>query len=505
MSASNASRCAARSDVGPQSIAELEGRIARDLELLLIPPTKAWLQPQSHPQWGPLLDVAIIGAGMAGLSAAFALKRLGVFNVRVFDRSPTGYEGPWATYARMEMLRSPPELTGPALGFANLTFRAWFEAQYGRTAWDGVHRIPRTQWMDYLRWYSRVIEVPIENEVALEEMQGDAHAVRLGLRSAAGVRQLAARRVVLATGRDGLGGPYVPRPFRDLDRRYWAHSSDDIDFAALRGKTVGVIGAGASALDNAAEALEAGATRVAMLLRRPDVPRINRGMGINSPGMWHGFNRLALAQRWSIVQHIADHAIPPPRDSMLRCSRHPNFSIIVRCAMNDVDVKDQRVLLVTSRGRLVFDYLLLCTGFAVDWPRRPELCSLAPHVVFWRDRFAPDGSDGFDQAEVPFLGADLEFLQRRPGDAPWVERVHCFTFPALLSHGPITGDVPAISVGAERIAAGLAGALFAEDYDRNWARLLAWDTPELNGDEYVIDEDVAKFQQSGSPVELADE
>ena len=38
-----------------------------------------------------------------------------------------------------------------------------------------------------------------------------------------------------------------------------------------------------------------------------------------------------------------------------------------------------------------------------------------------------------------------------------------------------------------------------EDYDRNWAHLLAWDTPELHGDEYVIDEDIAKFRQSGAP------
>ena len=79
-----------------------------------------------------MLDVAIIGAGMGGLAAAFVLKRLGVRNMRVFDRSPEGFEGPWATYARMQTLRSPPELVGPALGLANLTFRAWFEAQFGR-------------------------------------------------------------------------------------------------------------------------------------------------------------------------------------------------------------------------------------------------------------------------------------------------------------------------------------------------------------------------------------
>ena len=52
-----------------------------------------------------------------------------------------------------------------------------------------------------------------------------------------------------------------------------------------------------------------------------------------------------------------------------------------------------------------------------------------------------------------------------------------------MSHGPISGDVPAISVGAERIATGIAGALFAEDFERIWARLMAWDTPELSGEE----------------------
>jgi FAD-dependent urate hydroxylase len=483
----------------PQSLGELEARLARDLELLLIPPAKEWLQPTAHPRWGRLLDVAIIGAGMGGLATAFALKRLGVHNIRLFDRAPEGFEGPWVSYARMQTLRSPPELVGPALGLANLTFRAWFEAQFGAAAWPAVHRISRLQWMAYLRWYRRMLAVPIENEVEITDIAGDTTAVCLQLRSAVGERRIAARRVVLATGRDGLGGPFVPELFRALDRAHWAHSSDEIDFAALRGKTVGVVGAGASAVDNAGEALEAGAARVAMLVRRPDVPRINRGMGIGSPGMWHGFNRLTLAQRWSIVQHIADHAIPPPRDSMQRCSRHENFSIIAGCTPLRVWLDERGVRLETSRGPLVFDYLILCTGFAVAWDRRPELACLAPHVVRWRHRFQPAGGDDYEQADDPFLGGDMEFLERQPGVAPWVQRVHCFTFPAFMSHGPLTGDIPAISVGAERVATGITGALFAEDYDRNWARLLAWDTPELEGDEYVLDQDVAKFAADPAP------
>ena len=97
-------------DPGPRSLAELERRFARDLELLTLPPAKQWLEPHVHPEWGPVLDVAIVGAGMAGLAAAFALKCLNVRSMRVFDRAPAGSEGPWITYARMEVLRSPPEL-----------------------------------------------------------------------------------------------------------------------------------------------------------------------------------------------------------------------------------------------------------------------------------------------------------------------------------------------------------------------------------------------------------
>jgi len=480
-------------DNGPASPAELEARFRRDLDLLVLPPVKDWLEPRQHPEYGPVLDVAVVGAGMSGLSAAFALKCVAIRGLKVFDRSPAGFEGPWATWARMETLRSPPELTGPAFGFSNLTFRAWFEAQFGTAEWKKVHRIPRLQWMDYLRWYRRMIDVPIENETELVDLSGDKEFVLLTLRSASGTRKVAARRLVLANGREGLGGPYIPELFRGLDRRFVAHSSDDIDFAALRGKVVGVIGAGASAVDNAAEALEHGAGRVAMLVRRPDVPRINKSMGIGSAGFWVGFHALTHAQKWQMVNYIDEQAIPPPRDSMLRVTRHKNFSILARCAPRAVEIRDNRVLLDTTRGRLAFDFLILATGLTVDWSQRPEFAALKPHIQLWGDHFKPEGHAEYAQADHPFVGPAFEFLERAPGTAPWVGRIHCFTFPAYLSHGPISGDIPAISVGAERVASGVAASLFAEDYERTWRRMVGWSNPELRGDEFTLDEDVSKF------------
>src|SRR3954462_15481765 len=145
------------------------------------------------------------------------------------------------------------------------------------------------------------------------------------------------------------------------------HSLGEIDFSKVRGKTVGVIGAGSTACDCAAEALEHGAARAAMLARRADVPRINKSMGIGSAGFWQGFYSLSDAQKWEIVNYIDEQAVPPPRNSMLRCRRHKNFAIIARCAVRAAAVREGRVLLDTTRGRLMFDYLILATGLAVDW------------------------------------------------------------------------------------------------------------------------------------------
>ena len=140
----------------PASLDDLEQLLKRDFELLNLPPVN-WVVPRAPGDHGAVLDVAIIGAGMAGLAAGFALVKLGIRHIRLFDAAPPGLEGPWGTYARMETLRSPKQLTGPALGFANLTFRAWFEAQFGATAWADLDKIPRLQWLDYLRWYRRMV------------------------------------------------------------------------------------------------------------------------------------------------------------------------------------------------------------------------------------------------------------------------------------------------------------------------------------------------------------
>jgi hypothetical protein len=146
----------------------LEARLREDLAWLELP-APAWV-PARFADGARVLDVAIVGAGMAGLTAAAELRMLGIDNLQLFDQAAAAQEGPWVTYARMNTLRSPKQLTGPALRFPALTFRAWYEAQFGREQWDALNKIPRTQWMDYLRWYRKVLSLPVVNDTRLAHL-----------------------------------------------------------------------------------------------------------------------------------------------------------------------------------------------------------------------------------------------------------------------------------------------------------------------------------------------
>ncbi len=310
----------------------LEQRVSFDLACLNYPPPN-WVVPTTHPGSIPVTDVVVIGAGMAGLVLTFSLLRNGIRNVRCVDRNPAGFEGPWVTYARMETLRSPKVLTGPAAGIPSLTFRAWFVAQYGHEAWEELDKIPRLMWMDYLRWYRRILALPIENDVEVQCIRPLDNLLALDL---ADGTTILTRKTVMATGREGLGRPRIPDFIHPIPRRFWAHTADDIDFPALRNKRVIVIGGSASAMDNAAEALEHGCTELRLLIRRNDLPRINKLTGIGSAGFTHGYREMSEAWQWRTMLYSEETGPPAPRNSTLRVSRHPNAHFHLGSAIESI-------------------------------------------------------------------------------------------------------------------------------------------------------------------------
>jgi len=468
----------------PDGLAALERRLSKDLEWLGWP-AKDWMHKRQH-AGESVLPVAIIGGGQAGLAAAVGLAQLGIRAV-VFDRASAGFEGPWATTARMETLRSPKELTGPAMGLPALTFRAWFEAQFGSDAWVVLDKIPRLQWMDYLRWYRRVMRVDVRNNTNVLAIQprGDG-LVALDLQTPEGRRQVFARRVVLATGRDGLGGATIPAFVQGLPRAAWAHSSDVIDAGTLAGQRVAVIGAGASSMDSAATALEAGARSVDLLIRRDDLPRVNKGKGASVPGLTQGHHDLPDENKWRLRHYINVANVPPPRGSTQRVSRHANVRFNFGCPIRGIQMAGSTLLISTPKVDFKVDFLIVATGFRIDWFNRPEFAAIAPHIRAWQDRFTPaPGSEDAELADSPDLGPVFELQEKTAGECPGLDRIHCFCYPAAMSHGTVSGDIPAISDGARSLASGVASLFYREDFEQHFANLQAYDEPELFGDEWV--------------------
>jgi cation diffusion facilitator CzcD-associated flavoprotein CzcO len=283
-----------------------------------------------------------------------------------------------------------------------------------------------------------------------------------------------------------LGGPFVPAAARQVNRRFWAHSSDAIKAASLKGRRVAVIGAGASAMDNAAYALEAGAASVDLLVRRPVMPRIDKFSGLGSRGMVHGFRDLPLETRAEILRIDQAAQLPAPRASVLRVSRHANARFHFGCPIEAMTERGGVVEVHTPRGVAGFDFIIFATGFTVDAASRPELAFIAPHLKLWRDvRDALVQKPAEASALNPVLGPAFEMQQRTPGACPHLEHIHAFNYAAVASHGKLTSGIPSISDGARRLAQGIASSLFVEDRNDFVQRFAAYDIPELLGDEWV--------------------
>lgn len=467
----------------PPALLELEARVARDIALVTYP-ARDWVPPLTGPDGARVLDVAIIGAGQCGLTAAFALRMEKVDNVRIFERARAGAEGPWVTYARMNTLRTPKHITGPDLGIPSLTTQAWYEARYGEAAWRATPRIPRGQWMEYLNWYRRVLRLPVENGVELLSFEPTVHSgrnlLRLALRDAAGERTCYARRLILATGIDGSGAWEPPPVVAGLPASRWAHTNDDIDFAALAGRRIGVLGAGASAFDNAAVALEAGAREVHLFYRRATLPRVNHNRWMERTGVLAHWGDMPDEWRWRFLRTFHVENQPPPQDTFERCTMHKGFVLHPGADWSAAQDTPEGVRVSAGGAEHEFDFLITGTGLSSDLARRPELAPWGARCARWCDRYAPPvGEEHEGLAGHPYLGAAFELLPRVPGEMPWLSQVHLYNWGAWLSLGPSGSTISGMKFALRRLARGITESVYREDIPLHWQSLQDYEELEL--------------------------
>jgi FAD-dependent urate hydroxylase len=472
--------------VALSTLRDLEARIARDLSLTDYP-ARSWVPPRQY-EGRSVLDVLIVGAGQGGLAVTFHLLRERVDNIMLIDQRKEGEEGPWTNFARMLTLRTPKYLTGPDLGIPSLTPRAWYEAKYGADAWDRLDKIPRETWHAYIGWYRSVLNLPVRNEVRLTRIVPIDDLFQVTLKPTNGAEEIHyARKVVLATGTEGSGRWSIPTLIEEnLPRERYAHTAQRIDFSELAGKKVGVLGAGASAFDNAATALEHGAAEVSLFARRQAIPAINPFRWMEFTGFLHHFADLDDAQRWTAMIKVYSFNQPPPRDTLERVRCFPNFRLHLGSPWIDAGVEGDRVWARTPDSRHEFDFVLACTGTEVDLARRPELVGFSQHIALWRDRYTPPPELVHPKLTAhPYLGTAFNFMEKVPGTAPYLKNLHNFTFGATPSMGLSGASISGMKFGVPRLVQGITRDLFLADAAIHQASLAAYEVRELVDDPWA--------------------
>lgn len=463
------------------SLEALNERVKKDLSYLVVD-SPDWIRPIQHPD-GHVYDAIIVGGGQCGLGIAFGLLRERISNILIIDENEEGKEGPWVTYARMVTLRTPKQLTSIDFGIPSLTFRSWWESQFGQQGWETLDKILRGDWMNYLRWYRKVLNLPLRNKVKLNLIEPSEDGLYCLHVSGEGMPTdiLLARKVILATGIQGGGQWYVPPMIRDkLPKRLYAHTSEMIDFDALKGKKIAVLGGGASAFDNANYALKKGAMEVHVFVRRKAIQCINPIRQMELSGIIEHFHTLNDAEKYAVMAHFFKLNQPPTNDIFKRASSWPGFYLHLRSPWLDVKATDDRARVTTPQGTFSYDFLIISTGLRTDPALRPELKLVESHIARWKDRYkAPTGIANPVLDAHPYMSSGFALLARDKEGKKLLHGLFAFNYSAMVSCGLSASALSGMKYSLPAIASAVADQLFLDSRKDYLNSFFSYDEPEF--------------------------
>jgi FAD-dependent urate hydroxylase len=361
------------------------------------------------PRRGPDCEVAIIGAGPYGLSAASHLKAMGM-DIRAFGR-PMDF---WANKMPAGMLLRSPRV---ASNISDPVRELSLEAYEKSAGIQPKAPLPLATFVDYGRWFQRQLGLT-HDEREVRSVSRTKSGFRVELEDGEAFQ---CQRVVVATGI----GPFqrIPKLFASLQASQVSHCYEGCDVPNFRGKRVAVIGAGQSALESAAILDEAGA-KVEVIARNPALKWIGGHAWLHNlgpiSGMLYsshdvgpaGISRLVASP--NVVRHIPLGL----RDRIRIRAVRPAGSPWLPARLKDVTLTTGRhVTEAKSAGQTVemklddgssrsVDHVLLGTGYSVDISKYRFL---APELVEEIDLMEgyPRLSSGFSSS-VPglhFIGA----------------------------------------------------------------------------------------------------
>ena len=355
-------------------------------------------------------DVAIVGAGPYGLSAAAHLRAANGLDIRVFGEPMSFWE---RHMPKGMLLRSPlagSHLSDPS---RSLTLQA-YQKKSGKQV---TAPLPLYRFTDYGRWFQSQAVPDLDcRKVSLVEKNGTGFQLTLE-----DGESWKARRVIVAAGIVPFA--WHPPEFSHLPFTLASHACEHCDLSRFAGKRVAVIGGGQSALESAALLNETGA-EIEVLVRAPFVRWLWRQKwfhrfrpvarllyappDVGQAGLSHivarpnVFRRLprSLQDRWGKrAIRAAGAAWLNPRCAPIRISTGTSV-------VSASPVAEQVVLKLSDGTERRVDHVLLATGYRVDVSRYPFLSGRMLESMR-RINGYPQLDSGF-QTSIPglhFLGA----------------------------------------------------------------------------------------------------
>jgi FAD-dependent urate hydroxylase len=240
-----------------------------------------------------------------------------------------------------------------------------------------------------------------------------------------------------------------------------------------------VIGAGASAFDNAATALEAGAAAVHLFCRRAEIQLIQPYRWLTFRGFLRHFCDLDDAWRWRFMRAILEMREGFPQATYDRCARHANFHLHEGAPIEQARAIGRGVELRMPEGEFIADFVICGTGIDMNFAGRRELKNCADNIATWADRYQPPADETSPRlGRFPYLADDYALSERIPGRTPWIADIHVFAIASTMSFGVSGSSINAMTTAVPKLVHGLTRALFRADIARHWASFRAYDVPQ---------------------------
>lgn len=314
-------------------------------------------------------EVAIIGAGPYGLSAAAHLRAKGI-GVRVFGK-PMAF---WAEKMPPGMLLRSPRV---ASNIADPTDAFTLESYETATRKSPMAPVPLELFVNYGRWFSQPLIGNLDARVAAS-IRSENQQFVVVLEDGETVR---VRRVIIAAGIGSF--KHKPQVFKHLDPSLASHCYEGRAPREFSGKQVVVIGAGQSALESAALLHEAGAT-VEIIAKIPHLRWIGMHQWLHQLGpissLLYSYHDIGPAgiSRLVAMPHVMRHLPLPLRDKIGVRAIRPAGSTWLPERLKNIKVTTGRIVIearaLGDEVKMKLDdgsersaqHVLMGTGYDVD-------------------------------------------------------------------------------------------------------------------------------------------